>query len=198
MVKVNYNAKMKQQISKLSGKPKLLLHVCCAPCCSGVLPRLKEVFDITLYYYNPNTYPEDEYLLRAKQFAKLCNLPLVVEEYNHNEFLNVVKGLELMPEGGKRCKTCIKLRLEQSFKYAKLNDFDYVTTSLSISPHKDADFINVCGEQLQELYNINYLYADFKKENGYLNSINESKKLELYRQDYCGCEFSLGRLNDNN
>ncbi len=197
MVKIDYNAKMKQQISKLSSKPKLLLHVCCAPCCSGVLPKLKEFFDITLYYYNPNTYPEDEYLLRAEQFAKLSNLPLIVEEYNHNEFLNVVKDLALMLEGGERCQQCIKLRMEKSFDYAKINNFDYVTTSLSISPHKDAKFINESGERLQEVYGIKYLYADFKKENGYLNSINESKKHDLYRQDYCGCEFSFRNINNN-
>lgn len=187
---INYNLKMKEQISSLTSKPKLLLHVCCAPCSSGVLPQLKQYFDITLYYYNPNTYPKDEYLYRAQQFAKLTNLPIVVCEYNHDEFLQIVQGDENAPEGGTRCQKCIKLRMENSFKYAKANIFDYVTTTLSISPHKDALYINECGEILQNKYDISYLYADFKKENGYLNSINESKRLNLYRQDYCGCEFS--------
>lgn len=191
MQKVNYNIKMKQQIQNLNGKPKLLLHVCCAPCSSGVLPKLQQHFDITLYYYNPNTYPKDEYLLRADQFAKLTNLPLVVCDYNHNEFLNSIKGLEHCEEGGTRCQKCIALRLQNSFAYAEANNFDYVTTSLSISPHKDADFINMCGQQLEQQYNVSYLYADFKKDNGYLNSINESKKFDLYRQAYCGCEFSM-------
>ena len=196
MVKLNYNIAMKQQLNQLIGKPKLLLHVCCAPCSSGVLPKLKQYFDITLYYYNPNTYPQDEYLLRAEQFAKLCDLPLIVCDYCHNEFLDVVKGLENQNEGEQRCQECIRLRLKNSFKYAKANGFDYITTTLSISPHKDAKFINVCGEELQQLYNVEYLYADFKKENGYLNSINESKRLDLYRQDYCGCEFSFRQKTD--
>ena len=195
MQKVNYNLVMKQQLSALQGKPRLLLHVCCAPCSSGVLPKLKEYFDITLYYYNPNTYPKDEYLLRAEQFAKLTDLPLVVCDYNHNEFLDAVKGFEQNQEGGTRCQKCIELRLENSFNYAKTNNYDYVTTTLSISPHKDAQFINSCGKKLQQQYNVTYLYADFKKDNGFLFSINESKKYDLYRQEYCGCEFSFTTKN---
>ena len=190
-MKIDYNTKMFEQINSFTSKPKLLLHVCCAPCSSGVLPRLKEHFDITLFYYNPNTYPENEYLLRAQQFAKLSNLPLIVCDYNHNEFLEQIKGNEQDAEGGVRCQKCIELRMKKSFEYASTNKFDYVSTTLSISPHKDAQFINHCGENLQEIYNAKYLFADFKKENGYLNSINESKRLNLYRQDYCGCEFSI-------
>lgn len=198
MQKINYNLKMKQQLSSLHGKPKLLLHVCCAPCSSGVLPKLKEYFDITLYYYNPNTYPKDEYLLRAEQFARLSDLPLIICDYEHNEFLNTIKGFEQDVEGDSRCQKCIKLRLQQSFKYADINNYDYVTTTLSVSPHKDAEFINTCGEQLEKIYNTKYLYADFKKDNGYLNSITESKRLNLYRQDYCGCEFSINpNINKN-
>lgn len=190
MNKINYNLMMKEQLSNLTGKPKLLLHVCCAPCTSGVLPVLKNFFDITLFYYNPNIYTKDEYLLRAEQFAKLTNLPIIISEYNHDEFLNVAKNLEKEVEGGKRCNECIKLRLEKSFEYAVANKFDYISTTLSISPHKDADFINECGNNLSQIYLIKYLYADFKKENGYLNSINISKELNLYRQTFCGCEFS--------
>ena len=192
MVKTNYNVVMKQQLSNLKGKPKLLLHVCCSPCSSGVLPRLKEFFDITLFYYNPNTYPESEYKLRAEQFAKLSNLPLIVCDYNHKEFLNKIKGDENIPEGGLRCQKCIRLRMLKSFEYARDFGYDYVTTTLSISPHKDADFINLCGKQMEEDFGVKYLYADFKKENGFLNSINESNRFNLYRQEYCGCEFSLG------
>lgn len=188
---------MKQQLSQIKSKPSLLLHVCCAPCSSAVLERLKEHFNITLYYFNPNTYPESEYNLRAEQFAKLTDLPLVVCEYNHNQFLQQIKGYENSPECGTRCQKCIKLRLENSFKYAQTNKFNYVTTSLSISPHKDAQFINICGETLQNEYNTTYLYADFKKENGYLNSINLSKQYDLYRQDYCGCEFSFNFNTSN-
>ncbi|MFQ6723961.1 MAG: epoxyqueuosine reductase QueH [Clostridia bacterium] len=197
MVKQNYNLVMKQQLSNLTGKPKLLLHVCCAPCSSGVLPKLKEYFNITLFYYNPNTYPQDEYLLRAQQFAKLCDLPLIICDYDHNEFLNQIAGLQQSVEGGARCQKCIELRLDKSFEYAKQFNYDYVTTTLSISPHKDAEFINMCGQKLQQKYNVNYLYADFKKENGYLNSIAESKKYDLYRQDYCGCEFSIYQIDKN-
>ncbi len=190
MNKINYNLMMKEQLSNLTGKPKLLLHVCCAPCTSGVLPVLKNFFDITLFYYNPNIYTKDEYLLRAEQFAKLTNLPIIISEYNHDEFLNVAKNLEKEVEGGKRCNECIKLRLEKSFEYAVANKFDYISSTLSISPHKDANFINECGNNLSQTYPIKYLYADFKKENGYLNSVNISKELNLYRQIFCGCEFS--------
>lgn len=190
MNKINYNLMMKEQLSNLTGKPKLLLHVCCAPCTSGVLPVLKNFFDITLFYYNPNIYTKDEYLIRAEQFAKLTNLPIIISEYNHDEFLNVAKNLEKEVEGGKRCNECIKLRLEKSFEYAVANKFDYISSTLSISPHKDANFINECGNNLSQTYPIKYLYADFKKENGYLNSVNISKELNLYRQIFCGCEFS--------
>lgn len=197
IMKTDYNLKMKQQLNTINGNPKLLLHVCCAPCSSAVIERLKQYFNITLYYYNPNTYPLNEYLLRANQFAKLCDLPLVVCEYNHNEFLQQIVGVENGPERGDRCQKCIALRLESSFKYAKQNNFEYVTTTLSISPHKDAEFINTCGEMLQNKYCVKYLYGDFKKENGYLNSINLSNQFNLYRQDYCGCEFSFNFHNDN-
>ena len=193
MQKQNYNLMMKRQLTSLTGKPKLLLHVCCAPCSSGVLPKLKEYFDITLFYYNPNTYPKDEYLLRAEQFSKLTDLPIIVCDYEHLEFLNEIKGCEQAKEGGERCQKCIALRLKQSFEYALKYNYDYVTTTLSISPHKDAEFINACGSEYAQQYNVKYLYADFKKENGYLNSINESKRLDLYRQDYCGCEFSINK-----
>ncbi len=196
MLKLNYNQKMKEQINSLTGKPRLLLHVCCAPCSSGVLPKLKQYFDITLYYYNPNTYPESEYIKRAEQFAKLSDLPLIVCNYEHNQFLSKIQGLEQAVEGGARCQKCIELRLENSFDYAVKNNYDYVTTTLSISPHKDADFINNCGQNLENVYSVKYLFADFKKENGYLNSILESNKYDLYRQTYCGCEFSINKLSD--
>lgn len=189
-MKMDYNKLMKEQINNLTGKPRLLLHVCCAPCSSGVLDRLKD-FDITLYYYNPNTYPKEEYDLRFNEFKKLTELRIEKEEYNHNEFLSRIKGLEQELEGGKRCEVCIRLRLEKSFEYASQNGYDFVTTTLSVSPHKNADFINKCGKELETIYNIKYLYADFKKENGYLNSIANSKQLGLYRQEYCGCEFSF-------
>ena len=188
-MKKNYNQLMQNQISSLENKPRLLLHCCCAPCSSAVIERIKKFFNITFYYYNPNIYPQEEYALRQNEFKKL-GVNVVAEEYNHNEFLEVVKGFENEPEGGNRCRVCIAQRLNKSFEYAKLNNFDYVTTTLSISPHKDCEFINQLGEQLQQKFGVNYLYADFKKQNGYLRSIELCQELGIYRQDYCGCEFT--------
>ena len=180
---------MQNQISSLENKPRLLLHCCCAPCSSAVIERLKEFFEITFYYYNPNIYPKEEYLLRQSEFSKL-GVNIVAEEYNHQEFLHISKGLENEPEGGNRCRVCIAQRMNKAFEYAKQHNYDYVTTTLTISPHKDCEFINTLGEQLQQKYNINYLYADFKKQNGYLRSIQICKDIGIYRQDYCGCEFT--------
>ncbi len=188
-MKKDYNKLMHEQISSFGNKPKLLLHCCCAPCSSAVIERIKDFFDITFYYYNPNIYPQQEYEQRMKEFLKL-GVNVVTEEYNHNEFLNIVKGHEEDEEGGNRCKICIAQRMDKSFEYAKNNNFDYVTTTLSISPHKDALFINTTGENLANKYDIKYLYADFKKENGYLRSIQICKEKGIYRQDYCGCEFA--------
>ena len=189
-MKVNYDKLMNEQISSFGGtKPRLLLHCCCAPCSSAVIERLKEFFEITFYYYNPNIFPEQEYNLRKEEFKKL-NVDLVAEAYNHQEFVNITKGMENEKEGGMRCRACIAQRMNQSFYYASKNGFDFVTTTLSISPHKDAKYINDLGEQLQQNFNVKYLYADFKKQNGYLRSIQICKDLKIYRQDYCGCEFS--------
>ena len=189
-MKVNYDKLMNEQISSFGGtKPRLLLHCCCAPCSSAVIERLKEFFEITFYYYNPNIFPEQEYNLRKEEFKKL-NVDLVAEAYNHQEFVNITKGMENEKEGGMRCRACIAQRMNQSFNYASKNGFDFVTTTLSISPHKDAKYINDLGEQLQQNFNVKYLYADFKKQNGYLRSIQICKDLKIYRQDYCGCEFS--------
>ena len=181
---------MQQEISSFGEKPKLLLHCCCAPCSSAVIERIKEFFDITFYFFNPNIYPKDEYVLRQNEFEKL-GVKIIVEEYNHDEFLKLVKGYESEQEGGARCRICIAERLSKTFEYAVENNFDLVTTTLSISPHKDAEFINILGERLQEKYGVKYLHADFKKQNGYLRSIQICKELGIYRQDYCGCEFSI-------
>ena len=188
-MKIDYNKLMHKEISSFGEKPKLLLHCCCAPCSSAVIEKLKNYFDITYFYYNPNIFPEEEYKLRKDEFVKL-GVNVVELKYNHNEFLNVVAGYENEKEGGARCRICIAQRLDKTFEYAVNNNYDIVTTTLSISPHKDAEFINKLGENLQEKYGIKYLHADFKKENGYLNSINICKEKGIYRQDYCGCEFS--------
>ena len=138
-----------------SKKPKLLLHCCCAPCSSAVINRIKEYFNITFYYYNPNTYPQSEYDKRAQEFNKL-GVNIIKADYNHNDFLNIAIGLEKEKEGGNRCQKCMALRMDKTFQYALENHFDLVTTTLSISPHKDAEYINLLGEQLQEKYGITY------------------------------------------
>ena len=188
-MKVNYDKLMQQEISSFGYKPRLLLHCCCAPCSSAVIEKIKQFFDITFYYYNPNIYPKEEYFLRQEEFKKL-GVAVVTQEYNHEEFLKIAKGLENEPEGGARCRACIAQRLNKTFEYAKTNGYDVVTTTLSISPHKDAEFINTLGESLQEKYGVKFLHADFKKANGYLRSIELCRELNIYRQDYCGCEFT--------
>jgi len=188
-MKIDYNKLMQQEISSFGEKPKLLLHCCCAPCSSAVIERICEFFDITFYYYNPNIFPQEEYILRQKEFEKL-GVNVVAANYEHNDFLKLVKGKEEEKEGGSRCQICIAERLDKSFQYAMNNNFDMVTTTLTISPHKDCEFINILGERLEEKYGIKYLHADFKKQNGYLRSIQICKELGIYRQDYCGCEFS--------
>ncbi len=180
---------MQEEISSFGGKPRLLLHCCCAPCSSAVIEKIKEFFDITFYYYNPNIFPLEEYDKRAAEFKKL-GVKIVKENYDHSTFLNITKGLEQQKEGGTRCQICIAERLDKTFKFAKENNFEVVTTTLSISPHKNHEFINLLGEKLEQKYGIKYLHADFKKQNGYLRSIQICKDLQIYRQDYCGCEFS--------
>ena len=185
---------MQEEISSFGEKPKLLLHCCCAPCSSAVIERIKEFFDITFYYYNPNIFPEDEYVLRFDEFAKL-GVNVIKSNYKHEDFLKIVQGKEQEKEGGARCQICIADRLDKTFQYAIENGFEVVTTTLSISPHKDSEFINSLGERLQEKYGVKYLHADFKKQNGYLRSIQICKELGIYRQDYCGCEFSMVKEN---
>ena len=191
-MKIDYNKLMHEEISSFGYKPKLLLHCCCAPCSSAVIERIARFFDITYLYYNPNIYPQEEYDLRKVEFEKL-GVKVVDLGYDHAEFLQIVNGHEEDKEGGDRCKICIAQRLNKSFEYAVENKFDIVTTTLSISPHKDAEFINTLGENLSAKFNIKYLHADFKKENGYLRSIQICKEKQIYRQDYCGCEFASER-----
>lgn len=189
-MKIDYNKIMKDEISSFGEKPKLLLHCCCAPCSSAVIERIAKFFEITFFYYNPNIFPKSEYDLRKEEFKKL-GVNVVELPYNHEEFLSVVKGREDDAEGGDRCKICIALRMNETFKFAVENNYDMVTTTLSISPHKDAEFINQLGENLERKFGIKFLHADFKKENGYLRSIEICKDLGIYRQDYCGCEFAV-------
>ena len=177
--------------------PRLLLHSCCAPCSSYCLEYLAEFFDITLLYFNPNIFPADEYTYRiAEQKRLIDSLPLkrkvefIEGGYEPEEFFAAVSGLEDEPEGGRRCEECWLLRLEEAAACAKEGDFDYFTTTLSISPLKSAEKLNNIGERLAEEYGVRYLFSDFKKRGGYQRSIELSKEYNLYRQNYCGCVFS--------
>lgn len=175
----------------------LLLHSCCAPCSSYVLEYLTNYFEITILFYNPNISSKYEYEKRLNELKRLVNemphknkIKIIEVEYDNKVFFEMAKGLEKLPEGGERCFKCYQLRLEEAARYAKKHNFDYFTTTLSISPHKNANKLNEIGEDLQKEYEINYLYADFKKKGGYQRSIELSKKYDLYRQDFCGCIYS--------
>ena len=197
---MNYQKLLDEKLKEITEKkerPKLLLHVCCGPCSSYVLEYLSSYFDITCFYYNPNISPKEEYDKRVIEANKLLNeapfgknVKFINWKYDKESFDNISKGLEEEKEGGKRCKKCYHLRLSETAKYAKDNHFDYFTTTLSISPYKDADCLNSIGKKLSFEYDIPYLYSDFKKKNGYKRSIELSKQFNLYRQDFCGCIYS--------
>ncbi|MBO5226811.1 MAG: epoxyqueuosine reductase QueH [Ruminococcus sp.] len=197
--KVNYQVKMEQTIKTLPKDrvPVLFLHACCAPCSSYVLETLSRYFSIWLFFYNPNIMPEKEYEYRLSEVRRLISeLPLnnpvevISGEYEPERFLSLAKGLEEEPERGERCRKCIAHRLEETVKAAKEYGADFVTTTLSISPHKDAPFINEAGAELAAKYGAVWLYSDFKKKGGYFRSIELSKEYDLYRQDFCGCVYS--------
>lgn len=178
-------------------KKKLLLHSCCGPCSTSVIEKLQKEYDLTIFYYNPNIYPEEEYIKRLteqKKYIQLTNKDIKVidgEYLDSEKFLQAYKGLEECREGGDRCKTCIYLRLKKTAEFAKKNNFDIFASTLSVSPHKNAQLINGLGLELSKENNIEYLISDFKKQDGYLNSIKLSKKYNLYRQKYCGCKYSI-------
>lgn len=193
-MKENYNNIFEDITSKLNYRPKVLLHSCCAPCSSHVVTLLKEYFDVTVLYYNPNIYPLEEYLKRKNEQIKLLeilNIPIMDIDYDHNVFKENVKGLEDEKEGGARCNKCFALRLEKTAILAQLNQFEYFCTTLTVSPYKNSQIINKIGAILEQKYNVKYLYSDFKKKEGYKKSIELSKKYDLYRQHYCGCEYSV-------
>ena len=200
MTKQNYQLWLDNKLKELvlnGSKPKLLLHCCCAPCSSYVLEYLHTYFDITLYFYNPNISPEAEYNYRADELKRLVEdlgltseIKFIYENYDPSTFYEFSKGLEDLPEGGERCFKCYHLRLRKSAEAANEKGFDYFTTTLSISPHKNADKLNEIGGELADKYNVNYLHSDFKKKNGYKRSCELSEQFNLYRQDYCGCIYS--------
>ena len=200
MNKRNYQRELDQLLEhtqKEEKVPRLFLHSCCAPCSSYVLEYLSQYFEITVFFYNPNISLEEEYRKRVAEIQRLVaemsfNHPVHIMEgtYDPQIFYEMARGLERVPEGGKRCFKCYRLRMEEAAKLAKEGNYDYFTTTLSISPLKNAEKINEIGEALAEIYGVKHLPSDFKKKNGYKRSIELSHDYGLYRQNYCGCVFS--------
>lgn len=200
----NYDYKMQEQLKKIKEGSTLLLHACCAPCSSAVLERLSNIFKITIFYYNPNITEEKEYqkrILEIRNFIASFNtkykVTLIEGRYDPKDFFNIAKGLEKEKERGARCYKCYKLRLEETAKISEELGFDFFTTTLSISPYKNATWLNEIGKDLENNYNTTFLYSDFKKHNGYKRSIELSTEYNLYRQDYCGCIYSKLERDEN-
>lgn len=196
MNKINYDKQLRvlmEQNAKLNIKPKLLLHSCCAPCSSACIERLKYAFSLSVYFYNPNIDDREEYEKRLSEQVRFCNdfsVPVFQNDYSPKEFYNVICGLESAKEGGERCFKCYRLRLAKTAKFAKENGFEYFATTLTLSPLKNSEKLNEIGFDLEKEIGIKYLASDFKKDGGYLRSIELSKQYALYRQDYCGCSYS--------
>mgnify|MGYP001031775319 CR=1 FL=1 len=193
----SYVKQMDEALAGLAGsRPRLVLHACCAPCSSSVLELLERHFAVTVLYYNPNTWPEAEYARRLAELRRFLQqsgrqaLPLKDEGYRPGEFYAAVAGLEGEPERGGRCTVCYRLRMERAAAYAAAHGYGWFCTTLSLSPHKDAERINRIGEELAAQYGVRHLPSEFKKRDGYKRSLALSAEYGLYRQDYCGCEFS--------
>ena len=196
----NYHDKMEEIIKQNCTEekvPTLLIHSCCAPCSSYCLDLLSSYFKITVYYYNPNIFPPEEYRMRVIEqerfvlsFPAKYPITFIEGNYDTDRFYEMAKGLEQVPEGGERCYKCYELRLRETCEYAKAHNFDFFTTTLSISPMKNAKWLNEIGAKLEEEYQISYLYSDFKKKNGYKKSTELSNEYGMYRQYYCGCVYS--------
>lgn len=198
--KINYQLmsnKIIEEIGKRESVPALLLHSCCAPCSSYVIEYLSRYFKISVFYYNPNITNKDEYekrLCEQKRFIRSFKaenpIDIIEAKYDPDEFFNIAKGLENAKEGGERCFRCYRLRLCETARAAAENKFDYFTTTLSVSPYKNAAKLNEIGKELEEEYGVKYFFSDFKKNNGYVRSIELSREYDLYRQNYCGCIYS--------
>lgn len=201
MNKPNYQKQLDETLARIEAEgraPRLLLHSCCGPCSSYVLEYLARYFQVTVFYCNPNIWPPEEYGRRLAEQERLLRelaLPrpadLLEDPYDHAAFLAAVRGLEAEPEGGARCEPCFRLRMERAARAARDGGFDYFTTTLSVSPHKNAPLLNEIGGELAARYGVLYLFSDFKKREGYKRSVALAKEYGLYRQEYCGCEFSL-------
>lgn len=204
MNKRNYQKELDELLANLNkdgddSKKRLLIHSCCAPCSSYCLLYLSQYFDITCFFYNPNISPVEEYDKRVKEIKRFISeingeyslsIEFMEGEYEPERFYEMAKGLEDAPEGGERCFACYRMRLEEAAKLAEKIGADYFTTTLSISPLKNAEKINEIGEELADIYEVSHLPSDFKKKNGYKTSIELSRKYDLYRQNYCGCVYS--------
>lgn len=199
-MKINYQKVLEETLSSLADglhKPRLLLHACCAPCASYVLQYLAPYFAIDIFFYNPNIFPPEEYHRRLEELIRLCDeanfgqdINILESPFVPDDFFAAAKGLENAPEGGPRCTECFRLRLKHAAQMARDTGADYFTTTLTISPHKNASLLNELGQQLALAYGVPYLCSDFKKKEGYKRSIALSQQYGLYRQDYCGCIFS--------
>ena len=197
-MKVNYQLEMERELARIAAsgrRLRLLLHGCCAPCSAAVLERLEELFDITMLYYNPNISPREEYERRAEEAERLIremgvDAQLLVLPYDPAPFREAARTLEDEPEGGRRCAACFRLRLQKTGELARDGGYDYFTTTLSISPKKDAQLLNAIGGEVSRVVGVPYLYSDFKKKDGYRRSCVLSQTHGLYRQDYCGCAYS--------
>lgn len=209
MDKINYQKNLDLLIDKLiadATTPKLMLHSCCAPCSSYCIEYLSQYFEITVFYYNPNIYPDEEYWLRVKEQQRFIeNFPtknkvsFIEGDYDKQCFYDIAKGLEDVPERGERCHKCYELRLRKTAEIAKKEQCDYFATTLTISPQKDSSVLNTIGERIANDLgdSVKYLATDFKKKSGYLRSCEISKEYDMYRQDYCGCVFSYNeRMRD--
>ena len=196
---VNYAKLGDAEIAKLKQtgvKPRLLLHSCCAPCSTHCIEVLADAFELTVFYFNPNIFPKEEYLKRADEERRYLaeahpEIGCVVADYDHEAFLNAAKGLENVPEGGVRCGKCFELRLGATAERARADGFEYFASTLTVSPHKDSALINVVGQRIGEKTGVKWLPYDFKKRDGYADSVRISARFGLYRQNYCGCEFSF-------
>lgn len=196
----NYHLRMEEIIRKNCSKenvPKLLIHSCCAPCSSYCLEVLSSYFEVTVFYYNPNIYPPEEYEVRVKEQERFIKefpakhpIHFIEGRYDTERFYEMARGMEDVKEGKERCYKCYEMRLRETCEYAKANGFDFFTTTLSISPMKNAKWLNEIGERLEAEYAVSYLYSDFKKKNGYKRSTEISNEYKMYRQYYCGCVFS--------
>ena len=197
-MKTNYQLELDKIIDSLTFTPRLLLHACCGPCASYVLEYLSKHFEIDVFYYNPNIYPAEEYEKRGRELARLIDsmpfdnpVRLITAPYEPERFYEVAQGMELEREGGNRCTNCFWLRLNETAQRAKSGGYDWFATTLTVSPHKNAQLINTIGLELAQGIGVPYLVSDFKKRGGYTRSIELCREYDVYRQSYCGCDYAL-------